>query len=508
VRIVISPRWEQRNLFTTSCRSVSVECLYLDLQRLAFLSGSLSNLRNLEISRNAGSTSMSTRGKRSIGSIRIACGEKLAILAVAALHLSFASPVWAQGVNGADGVPKEPGSQPVGVTSPSAGRDGRQSSQREQAEASFAELVKDSEPSLGPETIRATLDASRRYAAIAERGGWPRVKRPLPPNSKGRAVETLRVRLAAEGDLPQAEAGRADWDTRLADAVKRFQFRLGLPETGVISGKTLRELNVSAAARSHQLASTARRLAAKKFPFQSRYVVVNIPAATVETVEDGKVRRRYTAIVGDVDHPSPEVVATIVAVNLNPSWTVPVSIIKKELMPKMRRDPAYLSRARLRVFDRRGREVNPRKMRWSKERAASYTFRQDPGAQNSLGSIRIFMPNKYAVYLHDTPKKKLFGRSYRFLSHGCVRVEDVYDLAAWLLKGAAGSPSGQWDEPTILETISQGKREDVRLAAAVPVIWTYMTGWASADGVAHFRDDVYGMDKGGRRRRKAENQTR
>ena len=120
---------------------------------------------------------------------------------------------------------------------------------------------------------------------------------------------------------------------------------------------------------------------------------------------------------------------------------------------------------------------------------------RDRGAQNSLGSIRISMPNKHAVYMHDTPSKNLFARDYRFLSHGCVRVEGVYDLAAWLLdEGAPGSPMGHWDKDAIRQKIDEGKREDVRLARPVPVIWVYMTGWASADGTVHFRDDIYGVD--------------
>ncbi len=105
------------------------------------------------------------------------------------------------------------------------------------------------------------------------------------------------------------------------------------------------------------------------------------------------------------------------------------------------------------------------------------------------------MPNKHDVYMHDTPKKKLFARVYRFLSHGCVRVEGVYDLAAWLLEVTPGSPTGRWDQATIMQKIADGERDDVRLAHAVPVIWVYLTGWASADGTVHFRNDIYGTDK-------------
>ncbi len=433
----------------------------------------------------------------------------MTVLAAAVLCVLFAAPVRAQGEDGSGGAPTaptEPTPPPPEPSLPSAAPTEPPSQQEAEPEAatraSKAKTLSgatmqsnDSEPTLGPETARATLEASKRYADIAEAGGWPRVGKALRPGSKGKAVAALRRRLAAESELSESEASGAGWDDRLTAAVKHFQFRLGLPETGVVSGATLRELNIPATVRSRQLALTAKRLAHKQFPFEQRYVVVNIPAAVVEAVDGDKVIHRYTAIAGEVDHPSPEIVASITAININPTWTVPVSIIKNEMEPKIRKDPNYLSRAHIRLLDRRGHEINPRKVNWSKEHSDSYTFRQDRGTQNSLGSLRISMPNKHDVYMHDTPKKKLFARVYRFLSHGCVRVEGVYDLAAWLLEGAPGSPTGRWDQATITQKIADGERDDVRLAHAVPVIWVYLTGWASADGTVHFRNDIYGMDK-------------
>ncbi|WP_246722006.1 murein L,D-transpeptidase [Methylosinus sp. H3A] len=356
-------------------------------------------------------------------------------------------------------------------------------------------LSDDPTPALQPETFFATSLASERYAAIADAGGWPRVGTPLQPGARGKAVAALRKRLSVEGDLPAEAAGGEGWDAALTQAVKHFQFRMGLKQTGVVAGATLRELDVPASVRFRQLASSAQRLAGNDFPFGPRYVVVNIPSAAVDAVENGHVARRYTAIVGDVEHPSPEVEARIGAVNLNPTWTVPVSIIKNEIMPKMQKDPSYLAKARIRVFDNHGTEIEPKSINWASERAVNYTLRQDSGAQNSLGSIRIAMPNKHAVYMHDTPSKRLFSSDYRFLSHGCVRVEGVYDLAAWLLEGAPG----QWDRAAIMAKIG-GERQDVTLPKPVPVVWVYMTGWASANGTVHFRNDIYGVDAVGEAR--------
>ncbi len=213
---------------------------------------------------------------------------------------------------------------------------------------------------------------------------------------------------------------------------------MGLRQTGIVAGATLKAINVPAEVRAQQLAASARRLAELTFRFGDRYVVVNLPSTSVEAVENGAVVHRYVAIVGDPEHPSPEIAAHISVINLNPTWTVPVSIIKKEIIPKMQRIRAISRATRSAFSTATGAEIDPKSIDWTTERAANYTLRQDSGAGNSLGSIRIGMPNKLAVYMHDTPSKRLFGADYRFLSHGCVRVQGVYDLAEWLLQGTPG----------------------------------------------------------------------
>ncbi len=362
-------------------------------------------------------------------------------------------------------------------------------------------LSNDPAPTLQPDTFFATAKAAERYGAIVAAGGWPTDVAPLRPGAKGPAVAELRKRLALEGDLDAEKAadGPASqaWDADLTAAVKRFQARMGLRQTGHVAGATLKAINVPAGVRSVQLAASAQRLAGVNFSFGDRYVVVNLPSTSVEAVENGRVVRRYVAIVGDVEHPSPEIAAHISVINLNPTWTVPTSIIKKEIIPKMQKDPGYLTRQKIRILDASGTEVDPKTIDWASERAANYTLRQDSGAGNSLGAIRIGMPNKLAVYMHDTPSKRLFGADYRFLSHGCVRVQDVYDYAEWLLQGASDGLSGVWDKAALLAKVKEGAREDIKLTRPVPVIWIYLTGWSNQDGVANFRDDVYGVDAGG-----------
>lgn len=349
-------------------------------------------------------------------------------------------------------------------------------------------LSDDPTPSFQPETFFATAAASERYAKIVDAGGWPKIPGNVGPGSKGAAVAALRRRLQVEAD-PREAVGPGDmWDAQLAAAVKHYQARNGLKQTGVVSGATLRAINTPANIRFKQLASSAQRLAGVQFPFGERYVAVNIPSAAVEAIENGQVVKRYTAVVGDVDHRSPEVATKISAVNLNPTWTLPTSIIKNEIIPKMRRDPGYLARSRIKILDGKGTVIDPRSINWGSEKAVNYTLRQDSGTHNALGSIRIQMNNKHAVYMHDTPSKGFFNRDYRFLSHGCVRVQGVYDLAAWLLQG-----SGNWDRTALMAQIGKD-RQDLKLAKPVPVIWVYMTGWASADGTVHFADDVYQVD--------------
>jgi len=357
-------------------------------------------------------------------------------------------------------------------------------------------ISQDTHPTLDPATFINTMRAAWTYKRIAEAGGWPT----LPPGTvlkagdKNPLVAVLRQRLAIEGDLPAGSTANTVFDGELSEAVKRFQARHGLPETGAVRARTLQAINVPALTRHRQLTASAQRLAGSTFAFGDRYVVVNIPSAAVEAVERGEVVKRYVAVVGKADRPSPTVETRITAVNLNPTWTVPVSLIKKDIIPHVRKDPAYLEKMKIRILDAKGQEVDPKTLDWSTESAVNYTLRQDSGAINSLGQIRIDMPNKHAVYMHDTPKKQLFAQDARFHSSGCVCVADVVGFAEWLLRDTGGA-SGKWTKSSIDAAIASTERQDIRLGKPVPVAWVYLTGYATPDGMVHFRDDVYGLDE-------------
>lgn len=363
----------------------------------------------------------------------------------------------------------------------------------------YAKVSADPSPTLTPRTFLDTLRAAERYAAFAEGGGWERLPDELArlkPGERSPAIPSLRHHLTLTGDLP-ADAPPSDrLDPPLVAAISAFQGRHGLPDGGILGRLTINALNVPAETRQRQLAASAARLMGSKFAFGERYVVVNVPSAAVEAVDSGAVVRRYVAVVGSPDKATPAVETRITDVNLNPTWTVPVSVVKNEIIPQMRKNPGYLAKNRIRILGPGGSEVDPTKVDWATEKAVNYTLRQDSGLDNSLGQVRIDMPNRYAVYMHDTPAKSLFAASVRFHSHGCVRVGQVKELIGWLLQGVEGpnGPGSSWGPIEIETGIADGGRRDIKLVKPVPVAFVYLTGYAGSDGRAHFRDDIYGLD--------------
>jgi len=347
-------------------------------------------------------------------------------------------------------------------------------------------------PTFDEGTIQRIAEAMLSYTALEVQGGWP----VLPPSaklatgSKGPDVVLLRQRLAITEELAADKVDGDVYDDALAAAVRRFQARHGLEETGSIGPKTLAALNVPVGKRLRQLAASLDRLSVLDFRFGQRYVVVNLPAAFAEAVDGDTVVRRHVVQVGRPERPSPTLTTHVTTVNLNPTWTVPLGILKKDVIPKMRKDPGYAARMHMRVLDGAGHEVDPHAVDWSSDRAPNFTIRQDSGTWNALGALRIDMPNPHSVYMHDTNHKELFSADYRFQSSGCTRVEDPRALATWLLADNPG-----WGRREIDAGIAKGERTDIRLAHKVPVAWVYLTGWATRDGTIHFRDDVYGHDE-------------
>jgi murein L,D-transpeptidase YcbB/YkuD len=356
----------------------------------------------------------------------------------------------------------------------------------------IALVSKSSVPTYDAGTYQRISAAMLSYASIDVRGGWPTLPAAakLAPGSSGPDVATLRNRLAMTDDLASDKVAGELYDDAVVAAVKKFQARHGLAETGSVGAQTLAALNVPVKKRLRQLAASLDRLAELNFSFGQRYVVVNIPAAVAEAVDGDSVQHRYVVVVGKVDRPSPTLATLIGAINVNPTWTVPLSIMKKDIVTRMRKDPGYVSRMRMRVLDGNGGEIDPKTVDWKSDRAPNFTVRQDAGSGNALGALRIDMPNPHSVYMHDTNHKEFFSGDYRFHSSGCTRVAEVRELATWLLQDTSG-----WDRGRLDAAIATGGSQTIRLNHKVPVAWVYLTGWVTRDDAVHFRDDIYGHDQ-------------
>ena len=240
--------------------------------------------------------------------------------------------------------------------------------------------------------------------------------------------------------------------------MRRFQARHGINVDGTVREQTFKALNVPADVRLAQLKLNLTRLRSVATSVGNRFVMCNIPAAQIEAIENGVAVSRHTAVVGKPDRPSPEINSRIMEINFNPYWTVPVSIVRRDLIPEMQTEPDYLTKNHIRIFDQKGRELQPTQINWQTEEAVNYQFKQDPGELNSLGSMRINFPNAHEVYMHDTPFKNLFGEDFRFHSSGCVRIQNVRELVYWLLRETPG-----WPRMEVDRVVKRGERKDTKL---------------------------------------------
>jgi murein L,D-transpeptidase YcbB/YkuD len=354
-----------------------------------------------------------------------------------------------------------------------------------------AARVQTNTPIFAPETTQYTEQAVMAYQNIVAQGGWP----VMPADKKLKLgvvdpqVQTLRRRLMTSGDL-STSAGLSDsFDSFVDAALKRFQARHGLPADGATGRYTYAAMNVPANIRLAQLETNVVRLRTMQDALKERYVMVNIPAASIEAVENGRVALRNTAVVGKADRQSPILYSKINQVVFNPYWNAPESIVRKDIIPLMRKDPEYLTKNFIRILDSKGNEIDPLTIDWSTDEAAKLRFRQDPGKINAMSSVKIDFPNTHAVYMHDTPQQSLFTEQERFHSSGCVRVQNVRDLVNWILQGTP-----DWNRQRFEQQIKTGENTFVKVGSPPGVHFTYVSAWASGDGVVNLRDDIYGKD--------------
>lgn len=348
-------------------------------------------------------------------------------------------------------------------------------------------------PTLSKGNLAPTKAAVAQYEAIVASGGFqvmPEVE--LEPAATDPAVATLRQRLTASGDLAEGSSYPTYYGSDLDTAVKRFQASNGLAPTGIVDKRTIAALNVPAEVRLTQLKTNLTRLTELTKIVGKRYVLVNIPAAQVEAVENNAIVSRHSGVVGKPDRPTPMLRSTITDLAFNPMWTLPPTVIKEDLIPKGRdmqqSGGNVLVKFGIDAYEG-GKKIDPATIDWSSQRPMQLSYRQVPGKENPLGFLKINFANSSSVYMHDSPKESLFGRNFRAASSGCVRVQNIEELATWLLAGQGG-----WNAEHVERVKAGGETKTVRLRKPVPLYFAYVTAWATQDGVIQFRPDVYLKD--------------
>ena len=351
-----------------------------------------------------------------------------------------------------------------------------------------------------PTWLGRLAPARPEYAALVEAlarhraaGGWPAV---LPGESlrlgaRGDRVRLLRARLVAALDLARGAADGDGYDAELEGAVRRFQARHGLEADGIVGPATQRALDVTTEARVAQIGLNLERWRWLPVEFGSRHIAVNAAAATVELVDNGRVRLVSRAVVGDPRHPTPVMQSRVEGVVFHPVWYIPVDIARREILPRLVRQPRFLADNDIVIAGREATDPHGLAVNWATLDSRDWpaALRQRPGPANPLGAIKLDTPNRFQVYLHDTSERTFFAWPVRTLSHGCVRVEAARGLAALVLEGQAG-----WEPEGIARAITAGVTVRVPVAQPLPVYLLYWTAFVDAEGVMQFRDDVYGRD--------------
>lgn len=335
--------------------------------------------------------------------------------------------------------------------------------------------------------------ALAQLRAVQEAGGWVTVPSGpvLRPDSVDARVPQLRIRLSQSGDLVAQVSDDRSYDAELQAAVRKFQHRHGLNEDAVVGAATLAELNLPVSDRIAQVRVNLERARWVAQDLPASFVAVNVAGAKVYLLRDGQVAFETRAIVGKDYTRTPVFRADMRYIDLNPTWTVPPSIVD-EVIAEVARDPAYLERQGIQIVDGEGRTVDPASVDLPsyRGRAFPYVLRQQPGAFNPLGRIKLMFPNRYNVYLHDTPTRGLFAREERLFSHGCIRVEDPLTLAAMIL-----NEPERWSREALQAAIeNEPSTQTIQLARPMPVLILYWTASADFDGELHFYRDVYERD--------------
>lgn len=349
-------------------------------------------------------------------------------------------------------------------------------------------------------SYRSLRTALKHYLQIQESGGWPQMERRGPQLQSGdRSAEVVRLReiLYIMGDLPADTLDNELFDSDLERALKRFQRRHGLGDDGVAGARTRAELALGVEQRIEQIQLNLERWRWLPRELGERYIMVNTAGFELQAHQGGAAPLSMRVIVGRKKRPTPVFSEKLRYMTVNPYWHVPNRIAQRDLIPALIGDPDFFMKRGIRVlsdWQASATELDPLDIDWSDALAEAhipYKLRQDPGPANALGRIKFMMPNRFNVYLHDTPGKHLFERQVRTFSSGCVRVEKPLELASFLL-GNKRLPSATVDLETLIAT---GETRTISLPEPVPVYMVYQTAWVDGSGDLQFRRDIYWRDQ-------------
>ncbi|MEX6500908.1 L,D-transpeptidase family protein [Pseudomonas zhanjiangensis] len=327
--------------------------------------------------------------------------------------------------------------------------------------------------------------AERRRGPIDE---WPLIPAGhlLRPDSRDERIPLLAARLAAEGYLaarPATDAGL--YDATLLAAVLDFQARHGLQADGLVGPQTLSALNTSARERLEQLQVNLERWRWLANDIEAETLLVDIAGGLLSYYVEQQLRWQGRAVVGRPSRQTPQLKSLVNRLTLNPTWSVPPTILREDKLPEIRRDPNYLARHQMRVLDRHGEPLDPTGIDW--ENPGNIILRQDAGPDNPLGRLAIRFPNPFSVYLHDTPSQQLFSKSPRAFSSGCVRIEGILELLAALL------PADDCSE--IAQRLDSGQTQEFPIRRRLPIVIAYWTAAVAATGELVLRNDLYERDR-------------
>ena len=344
-------------------------------------------------------------------------------------------------------------------------------------------------------TYKALKKALAEYQALEAAGGWPsvRVIDVLKPGEDNEVVPQLRARLAVTDGAPVSPplGQETIYGEDLQGAVKRFQRRHGLEDDGIVGKNTFFQLNIPVQSRLRQVVLSMERLRWMPEDLGKHYILVNIAGYDLRRVENSKVQEVMRVVVGKPYHQTPVFSETMTYVEVNPYWNVPRSIAVSEELPKLKRSPGARAAKGFEAVVN-NKPIPLTAINWSQYSRTNFPvrLRQKPGPNNALGRVKFMFPNRFNVYMHDTPARSLFSKSARAFSHGCIRLARPIDMAEQVLSTSVPG----WDRKRVDRVVDSKKRTVVSLKSPIEVHVTYSTSWRDEDGDVQFRPDIYRRD--------------